>query len=140
MNIRSKALRNYLSATGVLNGTPEQIAYAKQAYRKQYKRNWKAQKRPRKELRVEVTLKQYAAIVQYANAHGMRSTPFARNAIMQAVTGSPIPYGYDRLLQILQLVSMATIATSHNPGAERAHQLLLQAENLLLTHIKQTTP
>lgn len=44
MKIRSRPLYAYLSEASMLNGTPEQIAHAKKAYRSLYKRNWKVQK------------------------------------------------------------------------------------------------
>ncbi|WP_259071895.1 hypothetical protein HDF24_11480 [Mucilaginibacter sp. X4EP1] len=140
MKIRSKVLYDYLKEAGVLNGTPEEIAHAKQRYRKQYKKNWKQQKRPRKELRIEFTLKQFAAISRKALESELSRTAYARNTIL-AATGSEqfIPHK-EQLLQILQLVSITAIATAKSSvPPSRLSEWLEQAETMLMQYLKQKT-
>ena len=130
----------YLSETGVLNGTPEQIAYAKHQYRRQYKKQWKQTKRPRKELRIEFTLKQFTAINRKALESELSRTAYARNIIL-AATGSEqfIPHK-EQLLQVLQLVSMASIgAIKRTHSLTDLTNLLTQAEMLLLHYIQNHT-
>jgi len=136
MKTRSKALCNYLSEAGVLNGTPEQIAYAKRCYRKLYKRNWKRDKKPGKEIRIEFTVQQFARIKDKSRTQGMKHTTYARNAILFAANDTDNAISPDQLLQVLQLVSMAAIgALKQNRTCAELPDLLQQAEQLLLRHI-----
>jgi hypothetical protein len=107
MKIRSKALFIYLSEAGVLNGTPEQIANAKKCYRTLYKKNWKQQKRPRKELRIEMTLKQHAAVTAAAYTSKLKPTSYARQIILHAANAGACPISKDEVLGVLQSVSIA---------------------------------
>jgi predicted DsbA family dithiol-disulfide isomerase len=137
MKIRSRPLYNYLLQAGVLNGTPEDIACAKQAYRKVYKKQWKQQKRPRKEIRMEVTLKQFAAIKAAAHANELKHTTYARTVVLAAVAENDNIGQKDMLLEALQAVSMAVIATSkHTLPACQLAALLQQAETKLLHYLK----
>lgn len=135
MRIRSKALYQYLLRVGVLSGPEEGIALAKAEYRRQYKLHWKKQNRPRKEIRFEVTLKQFAAIRAKALEQDMRHTTYVK-AIILASIGQPSALD-DRLLHVLQLVSMAAIATSRETNSARVNHLLQQAEAALLEYLKR---
>jgi hypothetical protein len=133
MKIRSKALYDYLLQANVLTDTPEAIARAKQAYRKLYKRNWKGQARSRKEIRFTVTLQQYAAIKNQAQAAHVRPTAYAKAAVLERI-GQPAIHN-ERLLAILQLVGMATIALHRDNPRHRAYGLLRDAEIKLLAYL-----
>lgn len=138
MKIRSRALYNFLLQRGALSASPEVIAQYKAEYRKLYKSNWKKRQRPRKEIRFELTERQFVALQLQARAHGLRHTTYVRSLVLGSI-GEP-NYTDGRILEILQMVSMAAISTSHNPHAERAHQLLLKAETLLLNYIRKEEP
>ena len=140
MKIRSKALYQYLLDADVLNGTKEAIAQAKREYRKQYKRHWKQTKRPRKEIRIEFTLKQYGIIKLKAYEYNLRPTTYARNVILEATGTARMIVDRDLLLQVLQLVSMATIATVKNTlPTSHISKLMQQAEIRLLEYININT-
>jgi len=137
MKIRSKALYAYLFEAGVLNGTPEEIDRAKCDYRKSYKRQWKQQKRPRKEIRIGFTLKQFSVIVLKAKEYDLKNTAYARNAILAAVGLKWSIPNKAQLLKILQLISMVAIALDKNitPSWQLSEQLQ-QAEQELLQYLK----
>ena len=127
----------YLLQVGVLHGSDEEILCAKQTYRKQYKRNWKQQKRPRKELRIEVTLKEFAVIKSLGLVNGLKPTTYART-ILLASTGQSILIPYkDDLLQVLQLLSMAAIASRTIIPARDLSDQLFEAERLLLQYLSR---
>lgn len=138
MKIRSKALYTYLSDAGVLNGTPEQISYAKHCYRKLYKKNWKLQKRPRKELRIEFTLKQYLTITAAAIAIHLRPTTYARQILLAAADTRALAISKDEVLAVLQLVSMSYNALQcgliHNALSyvRKAETQLLHLQNKMI--------
>jgi hypothetical protein len=134
VKIRSKALRSYLLEAGVLNGAPEQIAYAKQAYRKQYKKQWKKRLRPQKEIRYTVTIKQFEVIRRDAQRLAMKHSTYAKYCLLER-SGQP-PVRNDCLLEILQLVSMATIAVERKSSIYQVQQLMQKAELKLLDYLK----
>ena len=135
MKIRSYALFNYLVEADVLNGTPEQIAAAKISYRKLYKRNWKLRIRPVKEIRFTVTLKQYKEIQIHADCCAIKPITYAKHTVLESI-GAPIMTNAV-LLDVLQLVSMATIgAIKQNRSYTELSALLQQAEQLLVRHIQ----
>jgi len=134
MKIRSRPLFDYLIEADVINGTPEQIAYAKKAYRKQYKRNWKLRKRPVKEIRFTVTLKQFTALKTKAQAADMPHTSYVRHIALSSI-GQPMPET-DVLLAALQSISMASIAISRNKPVADVTPLIEAAENIILKYLK----
>jgi hypothetical protein len=138
MKTRSKALYAYLLDTGVIHGTPEEIAMAKRSYRRLYKMRWKQGRIEKKEIRVEFTLKQFSSIKVRALEAGLTHTTYARNAILFAAEAKqPIPHK-DMLLQILQLVSMAAIAAAKNTiPLNQLSTMLYQAESHLIQYLKQ---
>jgi hypothetical protein len=137
MKTRSTALYNHLLAAGVIGGSKEDIALAKAQYRKLYKKQWKAKHRPRKEIRIEVTLKQFAEIKAKASTANMRHTTFAR-AILLVALNEPLPLLHrDTLLQILQYVSMAAIQITRNGNRLQALRLVREAESALLEYVNQ---
>ena len=135
MKIRSKPLYTYLLDSGVLNGTPEEIDCAKCAYRRIYKQQWKQRKRPRNEIRIEFTLKQYATIKSKAIGYGLNPTSFSRNITLASVELTPVIPNKDILLQVLQLISMAAIASEKNISSRQLSAQLAHAEKLLLTYV-----
>lgn len=138
MKIRSKALYTYLFEAGVLNGTPEEIDHAKREYRRLYKKRWKQQKRPRKEIRIEFTLKQFQGIKMKAREFDLRHTTYGRQVILAAVEVdlSFIPHR-EKLEQILQLVSMAAIASFKGTATIKELSVrLMRAETKLLNYLQ----
>jgi len=135
MKIRSKKLYQYLLESGVLNGTPEAIGMAKLAYRNAYKKAWKQQSRPRKEIRFIVTLKQFESIKIKASEYELRPATYSRSVILQAAEGSLVIPHRDQLLKVLQLVSMATIASERSVLNSLLSAQLAEVEYLLLTYL-----
>ncbi len=133
--IRSKQLHQYLLESGVLNGTPEAIGMAKLAYRKEYKKHWRKQHRPKKEIRFEFTIKQYATIKAKAFSCGLKPTPFCRQIILQAIQGELLIPHRDQLRHVLQLVSMAAIASERSLLHPQVTSHLAEAEQLLLDYL-----
>ena len=136
MKIRSKPLYTYLQNANVLDGTKEDIYRAKCEYRRMYKKNWKKIKRARKELRIEISLRQYMDIKVRASELELKHTVYARNLILAAVESKQFIPHKDRLLKIMQLVSIITIAASKNslPLWQIGEQLV-QAEKMLLEYL-----
>lgn len=135
MKTRSKVLFEYLQQSGVLHGTPEAIALAKKQYRTLYKKQWKQTRRPRKELRIDVTVKQYQLIKNRAVQYGQTPTAYARNAILSIVTDTPVIARRDMLLRVLQAVGMALTGMQKGRAPCQLALLLEQAEQLLLTYL-----
>jgi len=134
MKIRSKALYRYLVEANVLHDSDEVIALTKRKYRQEYKRQWKKRTRPVKEIRYTVTVKQFVAIKNQAKAVGLRHTTYAKAVALESI-GLPRLHE-DTLLQALQLVSMAVIATEQCQPSLRIYDLLRKAEAVLLEYLK----
>lgn len=134
MKIRSKALWQYLSETGALNGTVEEIATAKKKYRQNYKRTWKQNRIIRKiELRPGFTDREFKELAIRAQAVGLTPTALVREHVLSYLQNSELIPNRNRLLKVLQLISMAII----NSADYRTQQALLQeAERLLLSYLK----
>lgn len=133
MKTRSRAFYAYLSETGMLNGTPEQIAIARQEYRKRYKKAWRQGRNTAKEIRFTVTPTQYATIEAKANIIQSRPTAYAKATVLERI-GQPAIHN-ERLLAILQLVSMAATALHHDNPRHRAYGLVRGAEMKLLEYL-----
>jgi len=137
MKIRSKALYQYLAEQNVLRGTPDAIATAKRNYRRLYKKQWKQRRRPRKEIRITVTLKQYADIASIAREQHTSPTALARTAILSNVEGSNYVIHDEQLLHILQVISIAAIAALKQTITMQELSLLLtKAETMLLQYLQ----
>jgi len=139
MKTRSKALYAYLLEAGVLKGTPEAIDCAKCEYRKLYKKHWKQKVKPRKEIRIEFTLKQFAAIKSKAHEYDLKHTTYSRLAILAAVDSAAgiIPH-LEQLEKILQLVSMAVIGIAKNTlPLWQVSEFLEEAETVLIDYLKK---
>ena len=135
MKTRSRPLYAYLLKAGVLNGTQADIDSAKQDYRRHYKRQWKQRKCAKKEIRFTVSVQQFNAIKATADAKKIRHSSFARNALLESIGQPTIPDAL--LLEVLQLVSMASIAIDRSRDVDRAGDLLHEAEAKLLEHLKR---
>lgn len=135
MKIRSKALYNYLLDADVLNGTKEAIAEAKRNYRTQYKRAWKKRSRPRKEIRFEVTVKQYQAIKANALSVETRTATYCKRVVLSTVDTAPLIPRQDALLRVLQLAGMALNAIHKSNASYKAIAYLEQAEQQLLQYL-----
>jgi len=135
MKIRSRALFTYLQQAGVLNDTPEVITLAKKRYRRLYKMRWKKRSRPRKEIRFEITLRQFQAINANAVRCAVKPTTYCKNMVLSAVeTHSLIPRR-DVLLQVLQHLGMAITTLQKHGMSHEAITRLTRAEQQLLTYI-----
>jgi len=136
MKIRSKALHAYLAERQLLNAPVDMVMAAKRAYRKQYKKRWK-KARPRKELRIMLTLKQFTDIKHRAREHNIPHTTYARAVILNDSSIASRFILADDLLPLLQVISIATIASVRQSLTYTELSVLLRrAENLLLTRIK----
>jgi hypothetical protein len=137
MKIRSNPLYTHLLQAGVLNGTPEEISACKLEYRRLYKRQWKRVKRPRKEIRIEFTLKDFTSIKYHSGQLEIPHTTFARSAILAAVGINNHIHQKDQLLQILQFISISLNAVTKNTMTlPQIRDVLQQAETLFLDYLK----
>lgn len=135
MKTRSKPLYAYLLQSNVLHGTKEDIAQAKREYRRIYKREWKQRKRPRKEIRIEFTIREFGDIKVRAFEFGISHTAYARTVILSSVGLSQLIPHKDKLLKVLQIVSMACISSGNGiPSWQLANQLR-NAEDILINYL-----
>lgn len=105
---KSKKLIEYLREAGVLNGSDEQIKLAKIAYRKQYLKNWKAEKSPMiKEIRLVLSLKEYADIKIKAYEQYKTPTTFAKDLILESIGKERCLPNKEKLLAIYQKLGLA---------------------------------
>lgn len=87
MKIRSKSLFAFLSESGVLNGTKEDIANAKALYRLRYRKDWKERHRNlKKEIRFYVTRKEYYEIKQKAISTKMTATSYSKLIVLSSIS------------------------------------------------------
>jgi hypothetical protein len=140
MKVHSKALYEYLLKSGVLHGTDEDIALAKLEYRKIYKRQWKQRTRPRKEIRIEVTQKDFQTIKTKALELGVSHTGYARGVLLSSIGLKQLIPHKQILLKVLQLISMAVIGSTKNTQSWRQWEQMGEAERLLLLYLKGETP
>jgi len=139
MKIRSKALWQYLSDTGALNGTEEDIAKAKAEYRKVYKRIWKRNNQmPRKEMRPCFTLKEYHELQILAKNAGMNPTSFFKQQVLSAFCISESKQERSKLLEALHHISVCSIGLDKsNIGTTDLQFNIRKVEELLLQYLKQ---
>ena len=133
MKIRSKPLYQFLLLANVLNGSNESIALAKKAYRKEYKKGWRRKARPQKEVRFNITIRQFQALKAKAWHLGLRHTTYVKSLALASID-QPCVFD-DKPLEILQLVSMAIIALSNGANVAKANDLLEKAEISLLKYL-----
>ncbi len=136
MKTRSNELYAYLQKAGVLHGPEEDIAQAKREYRRIYKQQWKQQKKPKKEIRIEFTLKEFVVIKQRAMEFHMPHTTYARTVILQSVHSKVHIPNIQVLLEILQIIGTASIASFRNAPSRQLSQQLIEAEDMLLHYIQ----
>lgn len=128
--IGSKQLWLYLSERGLLDASESALALARKDYIRTYKREWnKRQKRPQKELRVVLSIKQYMELKVMATEAGLRPTPFARELALAAIAAKQIVPEKHTLKKILQLITIVATSTKIT--------LLLEAEKRLLEYIQK---
>jgi hypothetical protein len=137
MKTSSKELYAYLEKSGVLLGTEEDIAQAKREYRRLYKQHWKQQKKPRKEIRIEFTLKEFAVIKQWAVELQMPHTTYSRSVILQSIKSKFRIQNIQALLEVLQTISMVSIASLRNIPSRELSKQLIQVEEKLLLYIQK---
>jgi len=105
---RSKKLFEYLKESGVLNANEEEIRLAKVAYRKQYLKNWKAEKAPMiKEIRIVLALKEYADIKSKAYEQYKTPTTFAKDLVIESIGKERCLPDKEKLLAIYQKIGLA---------------------------------
>lgn len=127
MKIRSKNLWQYLSDTGALKGSESDIAKGKEEYRRMYFRQWKElHKRPQKELRIILTIREYLDLKVKALEVGLKPTPYLKELALVAIATKQ-RVDKNSLKKILQLVKMASTSNSKD-----YKNLLMEAEKLLL--------
>lgn len=84
-----------------------------------------------------MTLKQFAQIKAKAQEYEQRHTAFARSMILLAVNENQHVLHKDKLLKVLQLVSMAAIATVKNSMPPYiVSEWLEQAEAILIEYLR----
>ncbi len=128
--IGSKQLWLYLSEKGLLNASEDAIARAKAEYKRKYKREWKMRhKRPEKELRVVLSIKQYLDLKIKASGVGLRPTPYLKELALATIVAKQIVPENESLKKILQLITMTAISTNSN--------MLLEAEKRLLEYVQK---
>ena len=128
--IRSKKLWQYLSDKGLLNASESDIAKGKADYRREYFKRWKElHKRPQKELRIVLTIKEYLDLKVKAMEVGLKPTPYLKDLALVAVATKQ-RVDKNSLKKILQLVKMAS--TTNNGDYK---YLLMEAEKLLLEYL-----
>lgn len=139
MKIRSKALWQFISDTGALNGSEEDIAKAKAEYRKIYKRNWKRNRQiPQREMRPCFTLKEYREIWLKANEAGMNPTSFFKEQVLCILTNTISKKDREMLLQVLQCISVCSIGLEKsNIDLTELQFNISKAEELLIQYLKQ---
>ena len=142
MRIRSKALWQYLSDTGALNGYDEDIAKAKAEYRRIYKRTWKRkQQLPKKELRIVITPKEYGLLKLSACDAGYKSpTAFVRQYILNAHISAPTIPNKELLFQVSKYIGSAVILLFQNRAQQNIlliKEYISKADALLLQYLKE---
>lgn len=132
--IRSKNLWQYLYNSGVLNGTLEDITNAKREYLRLYKKQWKLNRIPKKEMRPAFTLQEYQTIKLKAHEACLHPTVYVKQTVIARLTGKLNVADKETLLLALQQLSIA-ITASKNILPKYSLQQLLFAEKLLLEYI-----
>lgn len=137
--MRSKQLWQYLSDTGALNGTEEDIVKAKYEYRKLYKRTWKRDRqKPVVELRPGFSLKEIQAIKQKADELKLTPTALVKNLALSCIEKKLIVPHKHELLLVLQLLGMASTALLKERYIQSSiPNMVLEAERLLLSYMKE---
>lgn len=133
MKVRSKALYLYLLQADVLNGSEEDILRCKKAFRTAYKRQWKQRSRPKKEIRFTLTLREFELLKARTRMLELRHTAYVKSLVLSSI-GRPALHD-DRLLEVLQIVSMAVTGASRGMQREKLLELLYAAENKLFSYL-----
>lgn len=141
--IRSTELLKFLQLKGVLGGSDIDIKNAKQQYRAEYKRKWKqARLKIKPELRPNFTKKEIESISKAAKVRGLTSTNFVRQSALSLASNKTLIPNQDKLLTILQKLSMAGIKISNKKGnpfydtdVKEVDDLLQETEKLLMTYL-----
>ncbi len=104
---KSKALYEFLLNAGVLNGTPEEIALAKVAYRKAYLLNWKEKKAPLiKEIRIVCSLKEYKDVKVFSHNLGKSPTAFTKSFVLSFIKQQTMLPNQQQLESIYQNIGL----------------------------------
>jgi hypothetical protein len=123
----------YLSDTGALSGTSEDIAVAKLAYRREYKRRWKHDRLIKPiELRPGFTTKQYKELQIRAHEFGLTPTGYIKQLAVSSIENQAIIPYKPTLLKVLQQISMSVTTL---PKGFSEHTQLSEAETLLLNYL-----
>ncbi len=136
MKIRSKALYQHLLKANVLKGSKEDIAQAKREYRRIYKKQWKEQNKPLKEIRINVSLKDFVEIKVKAHQYKLKHTTYSRHAILASISSKELIPNRDQLLLILQLISISAIGSIRSTLSPwEISEKIQEAESLLLKYL-----
>ncbi len=130
--IRSTELFNYLNNKGVLGRSETEIALAKKEYIKKYKRDWKRNRLKKKpEIRPNFTPKEYELITNASKARGLTKPDFLRQCGLTVASQTDIISNKDKLLVILQKLSIAGIKVSNKKSSPFYDSEIKDADNLL---------
>lgn len=143
MRIKSKALWQYLKDRELHEAAPDDPAVqsAKTQYRKDYKRDWKKSRVPKKEMRIEFTLAQHVDIRLRATELHSKPTAYCRKLILAAVESLPVIHNREQLEKVFQLLGMSLTPLiryeAHQININELKEYLQQAEGLLSQYLKQ---
>lgn len=136
MKIRSKALYEHLLKANLLEGSQEDIVRAKREYRRIYKKQWKEQNKPLKEIRIIVSLKDFVEIKMRAHQYKLKHTTYSRHAILASISKKDLIPNRDQLLLILQLISISAIGSMRSSMSPwEVSEKIHEAERLLLEYL-----
>lgn len=137
MKVRSTKLWEYLKERGLLEASPEDIAKAKADYRRMYKKVWKQNKIPKRELRPGFTLREYSEIKIRAKEMHLTPTAYIKLLTLNSIANKATIPQRELLLAVLQRVSIAAIAVMKDESKRHIEEYVSNAETLLLHYLKE---
>lgn len=102
------SIYSFLKSSGVLeSGTPEEIRNVRNTYWREYKRNWRKQKRrAEKEITLCLTIDELQEITKEAKRHKLSRTRFIKQSCLAYIDKSFIVPEISEVRKISQLLSM----------------------------------
>lgn len=129
MKIRSKKLLQYLLEKNIDFQDKEVLAQAKSQYRAKYKRDWAKTAKKNKVIKPSFTLFEFIELTKRADLMGMNPTVYVREIVLSYQSNIELIPHREKLLQILQFISMAI--------RQNNSEYLYQAEEHLLEYLKK---
>jgi hypothetical protein len=131
---RSKAIHKYLIENGLLNGTADEIAKAKKAYRLHYQREWKKSKVVRKcEVRPGFSPKDYHWLKAKAALFGQNPTSYTKALVIASLQETEMIPHKERLQAAYQILGMVICIT---PSSTKEYGMLREAEKILEDYLR----